>query len=59
MPKISFAKEYKNKAGVLFKPLFVRYLELEYWRDLEKIMADNKLDVSGAIKFAIKRASGK
>lgn len=59
MPKLNFQKDLKDKAGINYKPLFVRYLQLEYWQDLKQIMTDQKTDLSGAIRWCIKRSLGK
>lgn len=59
MPKISFSKDYKDKSGKNYKPLFARYTSLETWRNLEQIMAQEKLNLTEAIDFAVKRALGK
>lgn len=59
MPKINFQKEYKDKAGKNYKPLFARYTSLETWRNLEQIMTNEKLNLTEAIDYAAKRALGK
>ena len=60
MPKLTFAgKEYKTKAGVLYKPLFCRYIGLETWRNIEQLMVEQKMNLTQVIDFAIKKALGK